>query len=93
MVTRRIISVAMVMVGSDIEFAMMVTTGVIEVLMMADVYIVLKIPATLHILMWNKILFVIEEVDICLRPTILYSITQVNMVYCSIEMNCKLIPD
>ena len=42
---------------------------VIVVSMMSDVYLGLKIPATIHFTIVDKVLMVMGEVDICLRPS------------------------
>ena len=69
--------------GGKIEVVMMVIIEVIEVLMMADMDIGLKILDTITLTTRKKLLMAIGEVDIGPIPGTLYPITQVTMVdYC-----------
>ena len=81
MAPRGMISVATMVTGGEIEVVMMVIIEVIEVLMMADMDLGLKIPDTITIKIWKKRLMAIGEVDISPIPGTLYAITQVTMVY------------
>ena len=49
---------------------------------MVDVYIGLKIPATFHLAIQEKLLMVMGELDIGPRPFTFTPITQLTMVYC-----------
>ena len=81
MAPRGVISAVMVVTGGEIKVCMMVTIGLIEVFIMEDVDIGLKIPSTLLLSIWNKMFVVIGEMDIGPTPPILPSKTQVTIVY------------
>ena len=49
---------------------------------MTDIYSGLKIPDTLPFSIVDKVLIVIGELDIGLRPATLPPVTQVTVVYC-----------
>ena len=67
----------MVMIG-DIQVLMMATRGAIGVLMMTNVDLGLKRPATLPLAILGKVLLVIGEVHICLIPSTIPTITHVT---------------
>ena len=65
---------------------MMIKRGVIYMLMMADVDIGLKRPATITLTILEKLLTVIGEVDIGPIKATLTPIIQVTMVYCCVYL-------
>ena len=58
-----------------VEFIVVVT----KVVTMKEVYICLKRPATLHLVIWGQFLILMVEVDIGTMPATLPLITQVMM--------------
>ena len=71
----------MMMVIGYIELVVMSTRGCILELMMVDMDLGLKRPATFHLTIQDKILVVMRYLDICPRPATLPTKTQVVMVY------------
>ena len=86
MVTKGVISVATMVTEGEIEVAMMVKRYKIQVLMMTDVDLSLKLPYTLPLETWKKLLTVIEEVDIGPIPATLPPITNVTTVDCCLYL-------
>ena len=54
--------------------------------MMIDVYLGLKITATFPLVIWDRLLVVMVDVDIGPRPATLPPITQVTMSYCCVYL-------
>ena len=54
--------------------------------MMADVYLVLNIPAIFTLAVLDKLLVITGDVDIVSRPATITPITQVTMVYCCLYL-------
>ena len=54
--------------------------------MMIDVYLGLKITATFPLVIWDRLLVVMVDVDIGPRPATLPPITQVTMAYCCVYL-------
>ena len=58
----------------------------LEVLMVADVYIGLMVPPTLPLVIQKILLMVIGEVDTGTRPVTIPPVTQVNIVDCCLYL-------
>ena len=54
--------------------------------MMADVYLVLNIPAIFTLAVLDKLLVITGDVDIVSSPATITPITQVTMVYCCLYL-------
>ena len=82
----KVILVAITVTVGKIEVVIMVTRGLIEVMMIADVDICLNRPSILPLSIRKKLLMVIVEVDIGPITDDLPTITHVTMVYCCVYL-------